>query len=264
MARKKVEKAPNHERWLLTYADMITLLMIFFIILYSMSRQDVEKFKAISASLSRAFNVDVSVEKESASPPSRGESSFDTRMATYIAVKSQVGAIADSMNVSEDVSVRLSREGVLITVSGNFLFESGRADVRADAYPVLDTIITQLRDLPNELRISGHTDDVPIESPLYASNWELSSARAIAVVKYMTAAGVTAERMSAAGYGEFRPVVPNDSRANRAKNRRAELLIIFPEGSTPSDDLLPAAGNWPPPSSAPSPAGATPAVQEHP
>jgi chemotaxis protein MotB len=136
MAKKKVEKAPNHERWLLTYADMITLLMIFFIVLYSMSRQDVEKFKAISASLSRAFNVDVSVEKEGAPPPSRGESAFDTRMATYIAVKSQVGAIADSMNVSEDVSVRLSREGVLITVSGNFLFESGRAEVRADAYPV--------------------------------------------------------------------------------------------------------------------------------
>jgi chemotaxis protein MotB len=122
-----------------------------------------------------------------------------------------------------------------------------------------------LRDLPNEVRISGHTDDVPIESAVYASNWELSSARAISVVKYITAAGITAERMSAVGYGEFRPVAPNDSRANRAKNRRAELLILFPEGSSPPDGLLPTTTNQLPPTTAPRPAGApSDAPENHP
>jgi len=231
MAKKKVEKAPNHERWLLTYADMITLLMIFFIVLWSMSTADSEKWQKISAALQRAFSLELFESSGSGGQPSSsGPAVIDAKLVAFAAIKSQIGVLAQNNDVINDVDVRLDREGVVITLSGNFLFESGRADIRPDAVPLLDGIAAYLRLLPNEVRVSGHTDNVPIETPLYASNWELSSARAIAVVKYLTAAGITAERLGAVGFGEFRPLVPNDTRANRAKNRRAELLILFPEG----------------------------------
>jgi chemotaxis protein MotB len=231
MAKKKVEKAPNHERWLLTYADMITLLMIFFIVLWSMSTADSEKWQKISAALQRAFSLELFESGGSGGQPSSsGPAVIDAKLVAFAAIKSQIGVLAKNNDVINDVDVRLDREGVVITLSGNFLFESGRADIRPDAVPLLDGIAAYLRLLPNEVRVSGHTDNVPIETPLYASNWELSSARAIAVVKYLTAAGITAERLGAVGFGEFRPLVPNDTRANRAKNRRAELLILFPEG----------------------------------
>lgn len=232
MAKKKAEKAPNHERWLLTYADMITLLMIFFIVLWSMSNADSEKWQKISAALQRAFSLDFFEVGGSGSQSSTtsGPVVIDAKLAAFAAIKSQIGVLAQNNDVINDVDVRLDREGVVITLSGNFLFESGRADIQPDAVPLLDGIVAYLRTLPNEVRISGHTDNIPIETPLYASNWELSSARAIAIVKYLTAAGISAERLGAVGFGEYRPLVPNDTRANRAKNRRAELLILFPEG----------------------------------
>lgn len=242
MKRKSAEKAPNHERWLLTYADMITLLMIFFIVLYTMSKADSEKFRLISASLQRAFAVEVYQAPLESS--ALGEGMLDARLAAFTALRSRLGAVAQALNVSDDVEVRLVREGILISLSGNFLFESGRAELRSDAYPLLDSVSATVRELPNEIRVSGHTDNIPIETPLYASNWELSTARAVAVVKYLAATGIEGERLAATGYGEFRPSVPNDSRANRAKNRRAELLVVFPEAPSSSDpfrDLFPSA-----------------------
>jgi chemotaxis protein MotB len=210
-----------------------------------MSNADTEKFKKISAALQRAF----AIEMFEGNPPDQsvtpGPAALDAKMNAFAAVKSQIGALAQNNNVVEDVNVRLDREGVVITLSGNFLFESGRAELRPDAAPLLDGVIAHLRTLPNEVRVSGHTDNVPIETPLFASNWELSTARATAIVKYFTGAGIAAERLGAVGYGEFRPVAPNDTRANRAKNRRAELLIVFPEGP-PKVPALPAPG-FPPP-----------------
>jgi chemotaxis protein MotB len=255
VAKKKVEKGPNHERWLLTYADMITLLMIFFIVLWSMSNADAEKFQKISASLQRAFSVDLFEGKGGSREDSNAQNQaiFDTRMSAFTMIKRQIGAIAETSQVQDQVDVRLAREGIVITLSGNFLFESGRAELRPEAYPILDGVIANLRFIPNEVRVGGHTDNVPIETALYGSNWELSSARAVAVVKYLVAGGIDATRLAAAGYGEFRPVAPNDTRANRAKNRRAELLIVFPDGPPATDPLTTIApgARQPTPGSAP-------------
>lgn len=234
MRRKQVEKAANHERWLLTYADMITLLMIFFIVLYAMSKADTERFRLVSASLQRAFAVTVYESPVEAS--ATGAAAFDARIAAFVSLRGQVSAVAEDHNILDDVQIHLVREGVVVSLSGNFLFESGRAEVRPEAYAVLDTVSKVLHDLPNEVRVAGHTDNVPIETPLYASNWELSTARAVAIVKYLVATGIEPERLAATGFGEFRPAAPNDSRTSRAKNRRAELLVVFPEG--PPNDFL--------------------------
>jgi chemotaxis protein MotB len=240
VAKKKAEKAPNHERWLLTYADMITLLMIFFIVLWSMSNADAEKFQKISAALQRAFSVELFADDRGSgqnTPPSPEQAAFDARLSAFTMIKRQIGAIAETSQVKDDVDVSLTREGIVITLSGNFLFESGRADLRPEAFPILDGVIGAIRLLPNEIRIGGHTDNVPIETPLYSSNWELSSARGVGVLMYRAAGGIDSTRLGAAGYGEFRPVVPNDTRANRAKNRRAELLIVFPDGPPATNPL---------------------------
>lgn len=259
MVRKKhAAKPANHERWLLTYADMITLLMIFFIVLWSMSNADAEKFEKISASLQRAFAVDVYRSMNERSRPS--DADFDPRIAAYMAVKGQVQAVAAAQGLTQDTEVTITNEGILITLTGNFLFETGRADLRPEAAALLDTIVASVHDLPNELRVSGHTDSIPIDTPLFTSNWDLSAARAVSVVRYLAAAGIGAERLSAAGYGEFRPLVPNDTRANRARNRRAEILVVFPASPGARTGLpidQPAA-----PRLTPIPASPTPAAQE--
>jgi chemotaxis protein MotB len=227
----------NSERWLLTYADLITLLMVFFVVLYSMSQADSEKFRKVSAALEQAFNVDVlqgssssSIHDGASAPTTPVEELFTApEHATEVArIKSKIEAVLEgTRQQSPDVAVGADREGVVIRLSGSYLFDSGRAELKGNALGVLDAIAGEIRALPNEVRVEGHTDATPIESPRYPTNWELSAARALAVTRYLSEAdGIRAERLIAAGYGEFRPLAPNDSRENRALNRRVEIHLL--------------------------------------
>jgi chemotaxis protein MotB len=201
-------------------------------VLWSMSSADSDKFQKISASLAQAFSLNM-FQGGAEAMPSGKDGAFDSKTSAFTLIRAQVGSIAEPSTIGRDLDIRLDREGVVVSLAGNFLFETGRAELRPEALPVLDGFVNAVRHLPNEIRVGGHTDDVPIQSPLYGSNWELSSARALAVVKYLSAAGIAATRLSGVGHGEYRPVVPNDSRANRAKNRRADLLVVFPDGPAP-------------------------------
>lgn len=126
-----------------------------------------------------------------------------------------------------DVSVGVDREGVVVRVSGSYLFDSGRAELKPNSLGVLDAIAAELRPLVNDIRVDGHTDSTPIDSPRYPTNWELSSARALAVTRYFSeTSGIRAGRLMAAGFGEFRPLVPNDTREHRAQNRRVEIHLL--------------------------------------
>jgi chemotaxis protein MotB len=138
--------------------------------------------------------------------------------------------------------VGIDREGIVIRLSGSYLFDSGRAELKPNSMAILDAIATELRPLDNEIRIDGHTDSMPIDSPRYPTNWELSVARALAVTRHLTESdGVPASRLTAAGYGEFRPLVSNDTREDRAKNRRVEihLLSTVQPGATANTAALP-------------------------
>ncbi len=200
MAKKKKhheEEHVNHERWLITYADMLTLLMVLFVVLYSMSQTDATKFFALKASLNRAFNVEV------------------MRGAEATSLKGDSGASFISPIMDQPIAQEVR------TMTGS---------------PSPDpSMVTSLQDLrqavaqiPIPLESSGH-DNVPITTPLYPSNWELSSARAITVGRYLSEHdGISPTRLAAAGYGEFRPVTSNDSREGRARNRRVDLVILFP------------------------------------
>ena len=225
----------NSERWLLTYADLITLLMVFFVVLYSMSSADSTKWKQISAALTQAFNVDVlqgttaAAVTDGANPiaPPVDNLINDSEVPQVSRLQNKLQSILDGASQAPDVSVGVDREGVVIRLSGSYLFDSGRAELKPNSYAVLDAVAAEIRLLPNDIRVDGHTDATPIDSPRYPTNWELSSARALAVTRYLSETdGVTADRLMAAGFGEFRPLVPNDTREHRAQNRRVEIHLL--------------------------------------
>jgi chemotaxis protein MotB len=232
-----VEGHENAERWLLTYADLITLLMVFFVVLYSMSSQSADKFQRISAALERAFNVDV---LRGAANTSIVEGSSEVQVPVgqifteqpeqsiqAARIKTRLASVVQGKDQVPDVSVEADKEGVVVRLSGSYLFDSGRAELKPNSLAVLDAIAAELRNTPNDIRIEGHTDATPIDSPRYQSNWELSTARALAVTHYLAESdGIPAGRFMAAGLGEFHPLAPNDTREHRALNRRVEIHVL--------------------------------------
>jgi chemotaxis protein MotB len=226
----------NGERWLLTYADLITLLMVFFVVLYSMSSADSSKFKAISVALQQAFNLDVfkgrgatsigDTDTESAPAPVENVIN-DSKVSQVSQLESKIQAAVGGAEQSPDVSVSIDTEGVVIRLSGSYLFDSGRAELKPNSLTVLDAVAAELRHQTNDIRVDGHTDSTPIDSPRYPTNWELSVARALAVTRHLTESdGLPSGRLMAAGFGEFRPLMSNDTRDHRAMNRRVEIHLL--------------------------------------
>jgi chemotaxis protein MotB len=238
----------NAERWLLTYADLITLLMVFFVVLYSMSSADSSKFKAISTALQQAFNIDVlkgqsatSIVDATAAAPPVDNLINDAQVPQVSRLQSKVQAVVDGVAQAPDVSVSIDKEGVVIRLSGSYLFDSGRAELKPNSLTILDAISAELRLAANDLRIDGHTDSTPIDSPRYPTNWELSAARALAVTRYFSETDdLRSGRLMAAGFGEFRPIAPNDTREHRALNRRVEIhLLSTAEPESPAQAITP-------------------------
>src|SRR5919202_979690 len=227
----------NAERWLLTYADLITLLMVFFVVLYSMSQSDSVKFHRISVALEQAFNLDVlqgrntsGVNDGSPEVTTPIEDLFTTpdHAAEVARLQQKVHEAAAAMGTDQKPAVQIGsdKEGIVIRLSGSYLFDSGRAELKPNSLAILDAVASEIRALPNDVRIDGHTDSTPIDSARYPTNWERSAARALAVTRYLTeVSGIRAGRLTAAGYGEFHPLAPNDTRENRALNRRVEIHI---------------------------------------
>jgi len=216
----------NAERWLLTYADLITLLMVFFVVLYSMSSADTTKFKAVSAALQQAFNLDVLQGQSAASIGDTGltpSPPVDTIISPsdvpqVAQIQNKILAAIEGATQVPDVEVTTDRDGVVIRLSGSYLFDSGRAELKPNSLAVLDAVATVIRPLANEIRVDGHTDSMPIDSARYPTNWELSAARALAVTRYLSETdNVRPGRLISAGFGEFRPLVPNDTRDGRAR-----------------------------------------------
>lgn len=231
----EVEKE-NHERWVLSYADLVTLLFGFFIILYATAEVDVVKFNKLSQGIAKAFNVEVKSGSGSGSaifdggsgiiPASRGGALIDLDLDF---VERSIRELAAERGV--DISrILIARNDLQIVVrfADNLIFPSASAALREEALPMLLVVGSVISELPNEIRVEGHTDNVPVGTSLYPTNWELSSARATAVLRFLVeAAGLPAERAFAAGYGEFRPEATNRTPEGRALNRRADIVIIY-------------------------------------
>lgn len=224
----------SSERWLLTYADLITLLLVFFVVLYSMSSPEVHKYDELMKSLTSAFHVTSggshSILPPGSTHPIPGGSAVIPEMQALMHMQEQIEhAIAkeDGDKAAEMVSTSLNQRGLVVSLASSAFFDSGDAEIRPEALPVLRTIGQQLAKTVRPVMVEGHTDNTPIHTYRYPSNWELSTARASAVVRYfITNSRLNPRRLSAAGYGEYYPLVANDTPQHRAKNRRVDIVIL--------------------------------------
>jgi chemotaxis protein MotB len=240
MAHRPEEHEEHHdERWLVSYADFITLLMVLFVVLYSMSQVNVEKYKILATSMRMAFALGgASQVVDSQINQSGGTMEDGTSKPIVIPgipegptqseeVAGQLTEMLSSQNLGNQVSVQTNIEGVMISLSEKLIFKESQADLPAEALPVLDTIVTMLRPINNKVKLVGHTNNTPSSNPSYPTNWELSLARAMSVARYLINSGIPPERLIIAGQGEYAPVFPNDTDQHKELNARVEIVIIY-------------------------------------
>lgn len=264
--RRKKREAPeehaNHESWVIPYADMLTLLMALFLVMWSSATIDSEKFKMASESLSEAFGTSVATPGGSGVMPApapqqpdapvittttttttlpSGPSQADRALETLEAyegalaaeqlrlddVERRIAEHAQATGVAQDVAFRREDRGLIVTVvADSVLFDSGAATLRPRGVSILDGIAGVLAELPNPISIEGHTDPRPIATSQFPSNWELSTARATSVLRYLVDRwGMPASKVSAAGYADTRPIADNSTPAGQDRNRRVEVVI---------------------------------------
>ena len=227
------------ERWVLSYADLVTLLLGLFIIMYSASELDLKKFEDISVGLARAFNVDVKEGLDGGTaifeggrgilPGPVNTNQLDTELD---AIKKALEEGAAGRGLDGDFILLQDEDRIVIRLANSLVFPSASADLRAAAEPLLQVIGDVISALPNDIRVEGHTDNVPVGTDRFPSNWELSTARATAVVRFLTeSASVDPTRIFAAGFGEFGPVASNSTPEGRAANRRADVVVLYPHSS---------------------------------
>ena len=235
LSRKKdgLEDEENLDRWLLTYADLITLLLAFFIVMYSISRVDSNKFGKISEAFTTTFKgyVDLNSElKQQLS--SRFAINKHLKQGDLIVLKKQIDKISVQLGLGTSLITERLSHGLVIHISESALFAPAKAELTSRAKNILDLISLQLLKIPNNIRVEGHTDNLPINTDEFPTNWELSSARAINCLRYLIEKhDFPADRISALGYAEFRPIASNETAEGRAKNRRVDIVVLNLEES---------------------------------
>ena len=231
MKKKKEEEHENLERWLITYADLITLLLAFFIMMYTFSKQDAQRYQEVSQYLRAIFSGGQGLLKSAkngagqniASPVPQGDASGEIKKE----LEAQISAMAEANDPEHKISVFRDERGIVIRIMDRAFFDEGRAELKETARESLKKIAPIIMKSDRHLRVEGHTDNVPINTSEFKSNWELSVRRATEVVRHLIDEyGFPPERISASGYAEYRPVAPNDTSENKALNRRIELILV--------------------------------------
>ncbi|OQW61090.1 MAG: hypothetical protein BVN28_08050 [Nitrospira sp. ST-bin4] len=234
MAKKKHEEHENHERWLVSYADFITLLFAFFVVMYSISAVNEGKFRTVSESIKAALNP-MQTPPASAKPFQVGESKSTAIQPSVQANREQVIRRLQILTQAADKAVKIfvdpaseQRIGeIVLTISDHVLFKPGEAMLQPEALPFLRGLADVLVELDRHVKIEGHTDNVPIRTAQFPSNWELSAARSVMIVRALSELyGVPASHLAAIGYGDTRPLTANLDPEQRAKNRRVEVIIL--------------------------------------
>lgn len=233
MSKKKGHHEEHvDETWLIPYADMLTLLLALFIVMFAISKVDSEKFEQMSHDFEVIFsggsgaleNGVIIVPQEHAPEGAVNEGTVEANK--MIEIKKQLEKEAEMAGYSDKVIVALNREGLEVSIQDILLFKSGEARVVDDVAPLLVKLSAMLKDLDNDIKIAGHTDDKPIISGKFKSNWELSAMRAVNVMNHMVEeGGMPPEKFSILAYGEYKPKYDNSTEEGRAKNRRVEIII---------------------------------------
>jgi len=222
--------ASGSMRWLLTYADMITLLLAFFVVLYAISKVDAKKYQALASSLQGIFGSP----PPSANAPGAGGPTLSPRVDPMPPKQDPVFEVVERLQAALETELGAGRiqiernpRGILLRFQDTLLFDVGKAELRPEARAILEKVATTIAPLPYPIEAEGHTDTLPIRSGPFPSNWELSVARATAVVRYLVEAhGVSPTRLAARGVAEHKPLYPNDRIRGEPRNRRVELTIV--------------------------------------
>ncbi|MDP1645973.1 MAG: flagellar motor protein MotD [Thiobacillus sp.] len=227
----------NHDRWLISYADFITLLFAFFVVMYAISAVNENKFRVLAGSLGDAFgrssagDAPVPQLTMEALPAEVRQRTLKQQQAIeeqahMTEVASNLLDVMAPLVKEGKVRVTQSRRGVSIEINANVLFEPGRAELEPQSLAVLRAVAERLRNEPFNLEITGHTDVTPIRNSVFASNWELSAVRATSVVRLLADSGIAPARLFAIGREASKPIAANETAEGRARNRRVELMIL--------------------------------------
>jgi chemotaxis protein MotB len=288
--KEEHEKEPNHERWLVSYADFITLLFAVFVTLYAMSFTDKQKVDEVIKSMNASFGIGtadtmdiinnhsfspvpglIDVNKPEVIPPrtqqgqdnktkkqkaqeaekkSEEEAAKKAKKTTppeaavagqgekthadeqeFKKLKEQILALIKEKGAEGQVTLTIDSRGLVVSLKDTEFFESGQATVRRGAIPLLNNIVNAINKYTNAIRIEGHTDNIPIQTAAFPSNWELSTGRATNIVQYMiNSHAFSPDKLSAIGYGEYRPIADNTTPAGRQKNRRVDVVLLSEKG----------------------------------
>lgn len=247
MARKTyVEDIEDGGRWLLSYADFITLLFAFFVVLYTMSNRDPGKYRTFGDALTNAFskndqaqatNTLVSILPKVQNQPAVNKLELEkVRRERMRGIARSIMSTMSSLIKDGQVRVTQSARGITVEINASLLFSSGQAALTPSSIKVLTAVAKTLKDDDHDIQIEGHTDNTPISTPNYPTNWELSTARASSVVRLFAETGISPARLVAAGYGEYKPVEPNTTPKGKARNRRV-IVTLLTSATEMAEDL---------------------------
>ena len=253
MAKKKRGKKHEEEAseaWLLPYSDLMTLLLALFIALFAISQTDQTKLQALAQAFTAAFNIggpsffegagpNMSMQREIMSSEDAGNDEYIKENQNLENLKEQLDNYIEQNQLQEELSTQMEEEGLMIRIKEKALFPSGSADLVEESQRIGPIVAGLLAAVPERVLISGHTDTDPINTAQFPSNWELSSVRAMTFMKYLLSinANLNPARFSAIGYGEYRPIAPNDTAENKQKNRRVEILIARTLSFNPNEGV---------------------------
>lgn len=252
--RRREEESKGEQGWLLTYSDVITLVLCMFVMLYSFSTIDIQKFEALVQSLNQTFSgvldggkiidpepkdnlpididdldqddnkdeLDKDKDKDKDEDHSK-DKDFDKEL---LEVYEKITNLIRDYGLEDQVFIGVESKGVEIRFTDGVFFDSGSAALKPSAFDLLNRLTYIFMEIDNEILVEGHTDNRPINTPQFPSNWELSTSRALSVVRYFERQGINPERMGALGYGEYRPIATNNTAEGRQANRRVNIVVL--------------------------------------
>lgn len=234
MKKKKEEEHENSERWLLSYSDFMTLLMILFVVLYAMSNVDRAKFSQLAQSMNMAMgggksiignDTAVSIKEDTSNMQTQlQERKEEDKMED---LKAKVDKYLEKNGMKQNATTQIDERGLVVSLNDTMFFDTGSADIKPEAEQKITDLGKILNGLNNYMRIEGHTDNQPIHNAQFASNWQLSAQRAANVTELLIQkSGVPGAKLQAVGYGEYRPILDNSTEEGRARNRRVDIIIV--------------------------------------
>ncbi|TZE83347.1 OmpA/MotB family protein [Calorimonas adulescens] len=234
--RSKNDDGPQDSKeWMNTYADLMSLLLTFFVMIFSLSTIDMNKYQALIQSLQGYLGIvkeghtlqNTAAQLETQGSAGSNVAATNTNFEDIADVYNDIQTYIEQSNLSNSVQVTINERGILIRFVDTALFDTGKADIKPEAKEILKNVGEIIKRADKPIRVEGHTDNVPIHNEKFPSNWELSTARATNVVKYFIEnVGMDPSTLSAAGYGEYHPVADNQTEEGRAKNRRVDIIIV--------------------------------------